>query len=43
MKDVKPLNVLAFTLLVLSIGVYATTQLIPSYATDPTTFFSCEV
>ncbi len=42
MKDVKPLNVLAFTMLVLSIGVYATTQLMPSYAADPSTFMSCE-
>ncbi len=42
MRNIKPLNVLAFTLLVLSIGVYATTQLMPSYAADPTTFMSCE-
>ncbi len=42
MKDVKPLNVLAFTLLVLSIGIYATTQLMPTYAANPSTFFSCE-
>ena len=43
MKDVKPLNVLALVLLVLSLGVYATSQLMPSYAADASTFFSCEV
>ncbi len=42
MKNVNPLNVLALALLTFSIGIFATTQLMPIFAADPTTFFSCE-
>ncbi len=48
MKDVKMRNlslgyVLALMLLALSLGVFVTSYLTPSYAADPSTFFSCEV